>query len=58
MNVGIIGAGRIGRVHAQSISYQIPNATIKAVSDVRLDGVEEWAKSLASRMFMLIIIKF
>ncbi len=46
MNVGIIGAGRIGRVHAQSISYQIPNATIKAVSDVRLDGVEEWAKSL------------
>lgn len=46
MNVGIIGAGRIGRVHAQSISYHIPNATIKAVSDVRLDGVEEWAKSL------------
>ncbi len=46
MNVGIIGAGRIGRVHAQSIAYHIPNATIKAVSDVRLDGVEEWAKSL------------
>lgn len=46
MNVGIIGAGRIGRVHAESISYHIPNATIKAVSDVRLDGVKEWAKSL------------
>ncbi|QUI24021.1 inositol 2-dehydrogenase [Vallitalea pronyensis] len=46
MNVGIIGAGRIGRVHAESISYHIPNATIKAVSDVRLDGVKEWAKGL------------
>lgn len=46
MNVGIIGAGRIGRVHGESISYHIPNATIKAVSDVRLDGVKEWAKGL------------
>ena len=44
MNVGIIGVGRIGRVHAQSISYNIPDVTIKAVSDVRLDGVHEWAK--------------
>ncbi|GMQ57424.1 inositol 2-dehydrogenase [Vallitalea sediminicola] len=46
MNVGIIGVGRIGRVHAQSISYNIPDVTIKAVSDVRLDGVSEWAKGL------------
>nr|WP_212693793.1 inositol 2-dehydrogenase [Vallitalea guaymasensis] len=44
MNVGIIGVGRIGRVHAQSISNNIPDVTIKAVSDVRLDGVKEWAK--------------
>ncbi len=45
-NVGIIGAGRIGRVHAQSITYHIPNARVKAVSDVRLEGVKEWAESL------------
>lgn len=44
--VGIIGAGRIGRVHAKSITYHIPNAEVKAVSDVRLDGVAEWAESL------------
>ncbi len=44
--VGIIGAGRIGRVHGTSITYHIPNAEIKAVMDVRLDGVREWADSL------------
>ncbi len=37
--VGIIGAGRIGRVHGTSITYHIPNAEVKSVSDVRLDGV-------------------
>lgn len=33
IQVGIIGAGRIGKVHLQSISYQIKNATVKAVAD-------------------------
>ena len=45
-NVGIIGAGRIGRVHAQSITNLIPNAKIKAVMDVYLDGVREWAETM------------
>ena len=33
IQVGIIGAGRIGKVHLQSISYQVKNATVKAVAD-------------------------
>lgn len=45
-NVGIIGAGRIGRVHGTSITYHIPNARVKSVSDVRLDGVRAWADTL------------
>ena len=45
-NEGIIGAGRIGRVHAQSITNLIPNAKIKAVMDVYLDGVREWADTM------------
>lgn len=45
-NVGIIGAGRIGKVHAQSITNLIPNVKIKAVMDVYLDGVREWADSM------------
>ncbi|PKM52020.1 MAG: inositol 2-dehydrogenase [Firmicutes bacterium HGW-Firmicutes-7] len=44
--VGIIGAGRIGRVHGQSITYNIPNVEVKSVSDIRLEGVKEWADSL------------
>ncbi len=31
--VGIIGAGRIGQVHARSIAYEIPGVTIKTVAD-------------------------
>lgn len=33
INIGIIGAGRIGKVHMQSIAYHLKNATVKAVSD-------------------------
>lgn len=44
--VGIIGAGRIGKVHGSSITYNIPNADIKSVSDIHLDGVQEWADTL------------
>ncbi len=44
--VGIIGAGRIGRVHAQSITYHVANAEVKAMSDVRLEGVKEFADNL------------
>lgn len=46
LKVGIIGAGRIGRVHAQSIAYHIPNVDIKAISDVRLEGVQEFADEI------------
>lgn len=45
-NVGIIGAGRIGKVHAQSIKNLIPNANVKSVMDVYLDGVQEWADTM------------
>ncbi len=45
-NVGIIGVGRIGKVHAKSIIYHLPNVTVKGVTDVNLDGVKEWADSL------------
>ena len=33
LNIGIIGAGRIGKVHLESISYHVKNATVKAVAD-------------------------
>ncbi len=47
INVGIIGVGRIGRVHGESISKFVPNARVKAVADPFLnENSIAWAKSL------------
>ena len=34
LNIGIIGAGRIGNVHAQSITYNIPEADVTMITDI------------------------
>lgn len=44
VGVGIIGAGKMGRIHATNIARGIPNARLVAVSDV----VEDSAKKLAA----------
>ena len=47
INVGIIGVGRIGRVHGESISKYVKNAQVKAVADPFLNEKSiEWANSL------------
>lgn len=52
INVGIIGAGRIGKVHCESIMRYVKNATVKAVADPFLnDETIEWAKSLGIEEF-------
>ena len=33
LKIGIIGAGRIGKVHFESISYHVKNATVTAMAD-------------------------
>ncbi len=43
VNVGLIGAGRIGRVHAENLAYRIPEANVVAVSDVMLDAAKKCA---------------
>ena len=42
VTVGIIGAGRIGKVHVESIRTQVPNAVIKTLADPYMS--EETAK--------------
>ena len=37
ITIGIIGAGRIGKVHLQSIVYHVKNARVKSVADPFMD---------------------
>lgn len=43
LNIGIIGAGRIGKVHMQSITYNVPSARVLGITDVFKDGLQELA---------------
>jgi myo-inositol 2-dehydrogenase/D-chiro-inositol 1-dehydrogenase len=46
MKVGLIGAGRIGKIHAENISYHIPRAKIARLADIAVDKVRDWAGGL------------
>ncbi len=43
LNIGIIGAGRIGKVHMASITYNVPTARVLGITDVFKDGLQELA---------------
>lgn len=52
LKVGIIGAGRIGKVHCESIMNYVKSATVKSVADPFLnDETIEWAKGLGINEF-------
>jgi len=46
MKIGLIGAGRIGRLHGELISANIPEAEIKTVAEISAGNVKEWAGQL------------
>lgn len=47
VNLGIIGFGRIGKVHAESLTKYVPSASLKSVSDPFIDEEgTKYAKSL------------
>lgn len=58
INVGIIGAGRIGQVHAKSITYHIPQAEIVAISDIYVKVQKRLQKNSVFLIIMKIIMKF
>ena len=47
LNIGIIGAGRIGKVHAESITYHVKDAKVAAIADPYMnEATIAWANSL------------
>lgn len=46
IKLGIIGAGRIGKLHAENIVHHIPEAEVKAIADIYADQIKEWAQEL------------
>ena len=46
VNVGIIGAGRIGRVHAENLAFRIPEANVLAIADIFVEAAEQCAADL------------
>ena len=45
LHIGIIGAGRIGRVHAETLAFRLPEAQIAAITDID----REAAQAIAAR---------
>lgn len=47
LNIGIIGAGRIGKVHGESIKFHVKNAQVAAIADSYwTEASRKWAKEM------------
>ncbi|MFH1743556.1 MAG: inositol 2-dehydrogenase [bacterium] len=46
VNVGVLGTGRIGRLHAEHLAYRIPNARLAAVADTNLAAAKACGEKL------------
>jgi len=43
LHIGIIGAGRIGRVHAETLAFRLPETEIVAIADVNREAAQALA---------------
>ena len=50
IRIGIIGAGRIGNIHAQNLATRIPNAEVGAIADIYLEAAEKIGAQFAIPM--------
>ena len=46
LRIGIIGAGRIGKLHANNLVNRVPGAEVAAISDVFVDSAKQLAEQL------------
>lgn len=45
LNIGVIGAGRIGRLHTENL-LKHPQVKVKAIADLQIDHARAWANGL------------
>ncbi len=45
LRIGVIGAGRIGKIHAESVATRLPQAELAAVADIYLPAAQELGKA-------------
>ncbi|WP_152403905.1 inositol 2-dehydrogenase [Paenibacillus cellulositrophicus] len=45
LNIGVIGAGRIGRLHTENL-LKHPQVNVKAIADLQIDHARAWANGL------------
>lgn len=48
LNVGVIGAGRIGKVHAETIAFRVPEAAVVTIADPNLQAAQDLAARCGS----------
>jgi myo-inositol 2-dehydrogenase/D-chiro-inositol 1-dehydrogenase len=47
LRLGVIGAGRIGKLHAENVAYNVPGARLTAIADANMtQELDAWAKGL------------
>ncbi len=45
--VGVIGAGRIGKLHIENLLQKIPDVKLKIVADINIDNeMRQWATKI------------
>jgi myo-inositol 2-dehydrogenase/D-chiro-inositol 1-dehydrogenase len=49
VTVGVIGAGRIGKLHAQNLAFRVPEARLVAIADVVVEAAQASAAACGCR---------
>jgi myo-inositol 2-dehydrogenase/D-chiro-inositol 1-dehydrogenase len=51
LRIGVIGAGRIGKIHGENIARFIPQARLEGLADIKLSSEQEqWARERGARI--------
>ena len=52
VRVGVIGAGRIGKIHIENLCHRVPRVEVTAIADIAVGQTREWAKQFGIESVM------